>query len=90
MNGTAYQLNGMIHVSSSWANDGFNVYDFAHEYGYYLQQEEMGSLKYYMMAMASVYSVYSNPGNHLQQPFEMEASRLGLEYLNEHMKRNIT
>lgn len=89
--GGAYQLNGWIHVDPSWTTHGFNVYDFAHEYGHYLQQQKEG-LKYYETAVKSLYSaIYASLtkdwDSHTQKPYEQEATALGNEYLKEHMKK---
>lgn len=86
LNGYAYQFNGTIHVSASWASNGFNVYDFAHEYGHYLQQESMGDAEYYKIAIQSGYSVITKPEEHPNQPFEVQATDLGNQYLRTHMQ----
>lgn len=75
---TAYQLNGTIHVSEKWIDNGFNVYNFAHEYGHYIQEEEMGKLDYYKMAIQSMYNLATDPENHYNMP---QASELGYNYL---------
>lgn len=84
--GYAYQYNGTIHVSSYWVANGFNIYDFAHEYGHYLQQESMGNAEYYKLAIQSGYSVIANPDKHQNQPFEVQATELGNQYLKEHVR----
>lgn len=40
--GTAYQYGGTIHIDEKWRS--FDVNDFAHEYGHYIQEQEMGTL----------------------------------------------
>lgn len=78
----AYQMSGTIHVSESWANNGFSVYDFAHEYGHYLQQVDMGTYKYITdVAIPSVYSASQDPSNHSSKPYEQQATNLGNQYL---------
>lgn len=81
--GTAYQLNGTIHIDEGWAKNGFNIYDFAHEYGHYLQQQDPNHC-YLTTILKSVYSVISDPGNHKNQPIEIDATRRGNEYLRDH------
>jgi hypothetical protein len=67
---TSYQMNGTIHIDSNWAANGFNLCDFAHEYGHYLQQQEWGNAKYYGMA--------ASPD---AQWYETNASERGYAYL---------
>lgn len=53
-NGTGYQFNGTIHLSSS---GNWDVEKFAYEYGHYLQEQEMGTLKYlFTIGMPSLMS----------------------------------
>lgn len=78
---TAYQLNGTIHISQSWLDNGFNIYNFAHEYGHYIQEEDMGKLEYYYYALQSMYSLLTDPDNHGNTPFEKQAEELGYNYL---------
>lgn len=77
---TAYQLNGTIHISEKWLKNGFNIYDFAHEYGHYLQQQDP-NCNYPLMAAESAFSELFDPENHANQPFEKDATRRGEEYL---------
>ena len=77
---TAYQLNGMIHISEKWLKNGFNIYDFAHEYGHYLQQQDP-NYNYLATMLESGFSVLTDPENHDNQPFEKDATRRGEEYL---------
>lgn len=77
---TAYQLNGTIHISEKWAKDGFDIYDFAHEYGHYLQQQDP-DYNYPVTMLQSMWSVATDSGNHANQPFEKDATRRGEEYL---------
>lgn len=79
----AYQLNGTIHISDSWANNGFSNFDFAHEYGHYLQQEEIGTANYLVnVAIPSVISAWTNPENHSSQSYEIDATERGIGYMN--------
>ncbi|MFT4073149.1 MAG: hypothetical protein QM654_14645 [Dysgonamonadaceae bacterium] len=81
--GTAYQLNGTIHINKSWANSSFNQCDFAHEYGHYLQQQSMSTIEYAKLSAKSLISGFFNTAEeHLRQNFEMEATRLGEEYMD--------
>lgn len=79
---TAYQLNGMIHISEKWLKNGFNIYDFAHEYGHYLQQIDPNH-NYPVTMVKSFYSLLTDPENHHNQPYEKDATRRGEEYLRE-------
>ncbi len=77
----AYQLNGTIHIGKKWLKNGFDLYDFAHEYGHYLQQQDPNH-NYTLTIIKSVYSLLTNPKNHENQPFEKDATRRGNEYLD--------
>lgn len=82
VDGTAYQLNGTIHISEDWLDDGFDIYDFAHEYGHYLQQVEMGNWKYYKdVAAESAGDMITDPDNHSSQPYEQDATERGYNFL---------
>ena len=83
---TAYQLLGTIHIERGWAEDDFNIYNFAHEFGHYLQEEEYGFWEYLKMASESAKSVLEDPDNHMNQPYEKDATKRGLEYLNKNLK----
>lgn len=90
--GTAYQLSGIIHISYDWINAEeypFNVTNFAHEFGHFLQQQEYGTWNYlWDVAVPSVYDIWHNGGtNHHQQPYEQDADKRGEDYMNEHMKK---
>lgn len=78
----AYQLNGTIHIGKKWLKNGFNLYDFAHEYGHYLQQRDPNH-NYLCTMLKSVYSLLTDPKNHENQPFEIDATRRGYEYLRD-------
>ena len=77
---TAYQLNGTIHIGKKWLKNGFNIYNFAHEYGHYLQQQDP-NYNYTLTILKSLYSVLTDPKNHANKPFEKDATRRGYEYL---------
>lgn len=80
---TAYQFNGNIGIEEEWCNSSFTVYDFAHEYGHYLQQKEMGMLSYlFDVAIPSMYSVSTNLEEHSQQEYEQDATMRGNQYLS--------
>jgi hypothetical protein len=79
----AYQLCGCIHISAAWAASGFNLRNFAHEYGHYIQQRRLGLWRYiWKIALPSVYSVFSDARRHAGRAFEQEATALGSEYLS--------
>lgn len=80
--GTAYQMSGTIRIAEDWCNSTFNIYNFAHEYGHYLQQKEMGTLGYIIdVAIPSIYSAATNPDGHGQKPYEQDATMRGNQYL---------
>ncbi|MGE9312244.1 hypothetical protein ACLOAU_11375 [Niabella sp. CJ426] len=82
----AYQLDGIIHVTDDWANDGFDIYKFSHEYGHYLQQQQMGDAAYYAYVVGpSVWSAATDPSNHPNQWFEDAATVNGDIYYNQHV-----
>ena len=95
--GSAYQMSGTIHISYDWLNDKkypFNVNNFAHEFGHYLQQQEMGLGSYLVdVAAPSGYDmalryVGCNPGYaHNELPYEKDADDRGKKYMEEHMKK---
>lgn len=79
----AYQAGGTIHVGEYWANNGFGVDKFAHEYGHYLQEQEMGGAAYWsQVAVPSAYSAWSDLSNHDNQPYEQDATNRGQSYMN--------
>lgn len=79
---TGYQLNGTIHISKKFIKDGFNIYNFAHEYGHYLQQKDPNH-NYLFTSVKSIYSLWKDPKNHANQPYEKDATRRGNEYLRD-------
>ena len=85
--GAAYQLNGTIHIDEGWLNSGFGISDFVHEYGHYLQQQEMSTSGYYVEAATSVWSAWTDPENHMDRPFEKEATQKGEEYWEKQLEK---
>lgn len=88
---TAYQLNGMIHISYSWIyakEYRFCVNDFLHEFGHYLQQLYYGSTFSYLyhVGIPSGWSCLTDPKNHQNQPYEKDATTLGREYFEKNKK----
>lgn len=81
----AYQLSGTIHIGSEWAENGFGVYDFAHEFGHYLQQEEYGFLGYVTDVIIPSVTSASSP-NHSEIPCEKDATKRGKDYLDKNLK----
>lgn len=89
IDGSAFQMHGIIFVSPGWVSRGFDVYDFAHEYGHYIQEMNMPAALYYSLAVGSVYSyLTSTPEEHMSKPFEVQATNLGNQYLLAHMHQS--
>lgn len=88
MPGTAYQSGGVITIAKDWLNDSgypFNVDTFAHEYGHYLQEQEMGSYAYWKdVAVPSGYNLLTDPGSHDYMPYEQDATKRGQDYMDSH------
>ncbi|SEJ78985.1 hypothetical protein SAMN05216327_12019 [Dyadobacter sp. SG02] len=76
-----YQLSGGIYLDP---NGGADVSTLIHEYGHYLQQQQMGTGSYIAAGLGSAYSVYTNPGEHASQPFEVQATNYGYQYIAQH------
>jgi hypothetical protein len=75
---TGYQWNGVIHISQP---EGWSVNLLLHEYGHYIQQQEMGRWDYFWgVAAPSVWSLLTNPDNHNSKWFEIDATKKGKEY----------
>lgn len=87
--GTACQWSGTIYIETGWAASSFNVNDFAHEYGHYLQQQEMGTGSYiWSVGISSVWDMIKNGGcGHSDLPYEKDATERGMAYLNANMKK---
>lgn len=85
---TAYQLGGVITISKSWTS--FNVDDFAHEYGHYLQEQEMGHWNYFWdVAVYSAYDMLVNGGyGHQDLSVEKDATERGKAYLSSHLTKS--
>ena len=79
---TAYQYNGTIHISEDWLKDGFNIYDFAHEFGHYIQQYLVGDKLYYKyIAIPSMHDLYTDPEHHDEQWYEKDATDRGYKHM---------
>lgn len=87
--GTAYQFGGNINMSKKGLSTNFGIEDFAHEYGHYLQQKEMGVIDYtFQVAIPSAWNLLHDPQTHDQQPYEQGATTKGMEYYNTHKQNN--
>jgi hypothetical protein len=81
--GAGFQLNGTIHISQEWLDSGFNIYDFAHEYGHYIQQQKAKGLSYLVdIAIPSTINIIINPSSHDEQWYEQNATQLGTAHYN--------
>lgn len=83
--GAAFQWGGTVYVSRWWVNDErvpFDVHHFAHEYGHYLQQREMGWWRYLRkVAYPSVKDLLFGPAQqHYKLPCEHDATQRGKAY----------
>lgn len=92
--GTAYQLNGCIHISQKWLNHNFTCKDFIHEYGHYLQQSTMNRYQYLLkIGLPSVFSVLYDRlfkvRRHHSRWFEKEATQLGRAYYFNQMEKDL-
>ena len=85
---TAFQANGVVRISKGWLGDAhrpFALRDFAHEYGHYLQQRDLGWWGYYTrVALDSV--THMGP-DHYDRPYEQDATLRGAAYLAEHLQQ---
>ncbi len=59
---------------------------FQHEYGHYLQSQEMGWAYISRVAIPSLMSAKKDNDNHDYQPFEQDANRRAFLYFNKHVK----
>lgn len=84
---TAWQEYGQIGISKSWADTTFTVYNFAHEFGHFLQQQGMSAwaYQYYAALSALNEAVYGGKG-HSDMPFEQEADAIGYAFLRMNLK----
>lgn len=83
LGGCAYQLNGIKVGPNPESN--FDIGIMIHEYGHYLQQEEMGTIAY--VIYAGLGSAYGNvvPGvDYYEIPSENNASERGQEYMDQY------
>ncbi len=83
----AYQAGGVIRVSPRWVRDDerpFNIHDFAHEYGHFLQQQDMGSWRYY--TRVAIDSLLHPGSGHYDRHYEADATLRGEQYLAKHWK----
>lgn len=79
--GSAYQLNGVIRVGENPA-EIFDISLMIHEYGHYIQQEEMGTMTYLVYAgSGSAYGRMSDTP-YYQILSEADASNRGNEYID--------
>lgn len=91
--GTAYQYGGTIHIDEKWRS--FDVNDFAHEYGHYIQEQEMGTFTYtYSVGVPSAFDVMwgnffdwlgISHKEHSHRSYEVDASEKGNDYLKSNM-----
>jgi RHS repeat-associated protein len=63
-----------------------NNYLFQHEYGHYLQSQEMGPAYLSRVGIPSLMSAFHKDGNHIYQPFEQDANRRAFLYFNENVE----
>lgn len=79
--GSACQLSGVIRVGENPA-ENFDISLMIHEYGHYMQQEEMGIMTYLVYAgSGSAYGRMSDTP-YYQIPSEADASNRGNEYID--------
>lgn len=91
--GTAYQYGGTIHIDEKWTS--FDINDFAHEYGHYIQEQEMGTFTYtFSVAIPSAFDVMwgnyldwlgISHTDHSNRSYEKDASDKGNDYLKNNM-----
>ena len=76
---TACYWNEEIRIGSGW-QDSFSIDNLLHEYGHHIQRERDGALSYSWNALGSAWSAaWENP-DHLNRPWEQEATTLGSSY----------
>lgn len=80
---SAYYHNGTIHVDEGWLANNFDVFDFAHEFGHYLQEINMSTWDYYTeVVIPSFYTATTkDPYEHSQTPHEQDATYRGYSFL---------
>jgi hypothetical protein len=83
LNGSAYQFNGIKVGEDSEAN--FDIGTMIHEYGHFLQQEEMGTVAYLAYAgSGSAYGYTFSGVDYYDIPSEKNASERGQEYMDQY------
>jgi hypothetical protein len=76
---TACYFNGEIRIGSDWSDFGFS--DLVHEYGHYLQSQDMSAADYWSGAVGSAWNIWQDDGEgHSEMPFEQDATNRGNEY----------
>ena len=58
---------------------------FQHEYGHYIQSQNMGLLYLLAIGIPSIMSASENPERHKYQPFERDANYLAFKYFNKNV-----
>ncbi len=58
---------------------------FQHEYGHYIQSQNMGLLYLLAIGIPSITSASENPERHKYQPFERDANYLAFKYFNKNV-----
>ena len=93
---TSAQYGGYIFIDKEWANNGYSVNTFMHEYGHYIQQSLYGcmsgfqytyTLYNWYVAVPSAWDLikryFYDPGySHDSLPCEQEATKYGQNYYN--------
>lgn len=81
--GSAYQFNGICVGDNPSSN--FDIGTMIHEYGHFLQQEEMGTIRYGLYAGAgSLYGRLNPEVDYYEIPSEKDASKRGQEYIDQY------
>ena len=83
-NGSAVALGSYINGGQDLKADPNNPL-FQHEYGHYLQSQEMGPAYFSRVGIPSIMSA-DGSGNHKYQPFEQDANRRAFLYFNKNVK----
>jgi RHS repeat-associated protein len=83
--GAAVTLGSYITGGSELKADPNNAL-FQHEYGHYLQSQEMGWAYLPRVGIPSVMSTFKNDRNHKYQPYEQDANRRAFLYFNKNVE----
>ena len=84
LGGCAYQFNGIVEVGPNPETD-FDIGTMIHEYGHFLQQEEMGTVAYLAYAgSGSAYGYTFSGVDYYDIPSEKNASERGQEYMDQY------